>query len=171
MTFSFFSCHVKYCRWWQTRENKSEALRWGLNEYKPWKWAAAFGIVITVSQCHLKKLTHSVIVAVMQMTATQRKPVEFKFQILFGGTNSIAILLTEHWSSIKCTTVVTRNGYGRWKGKLPLCVCVCSLNHNVGGAGLSLLWQIPTRAPCASCTEWENTPQQNASPPNWNFEV
>lgn len=46
--------------------------------------------------CHLERLTCSVIVAVIQMTAAQHKPAQFKFQILFSGTNSIATLLTEH---------------------------------------------------------------------------
>lgn len=60
------------------------------------KTAATFGIVITVSQFHLMRMTHSVIVAVVQMTAAQHKPVDFKFQILLSGTNSIATPLTEH---------------------------------------------------------------------------
>lgn len=37
-----------------------------------------------------------VIVAVIQVTAASHKPAEFKFQILFSGTNSIETLLTEH---------------------------------------------------------------------------
>lgn len=52
--------------------------------------------VITVSRRVAESLTHSVIVAVIQVTAASHKPAELKFQILFSGTNSIATLLTEH---------------------------------------------------------------------------
>lgn len=65
-----------------------------------------------------------------------------KISKLLSGTNWIATLLNEHWSSIKCTTVATWNGFGIWSGALVLRLCLCSLNRSIGGADLSLLWQI-----------------------------
>lgn len=52
--------------------------------------------VITVSRRIWERLMRGVIVVVIQVTAASHKPAEFKFQILFSGTNSIATLLTEH---------------------------------------------------------------------------